>query len=270
MQGRVSVVIPTLNEAENLRQVLPRIPTWIDEIIIVDGDSTDGTPEVALQLAPSARIVRQHGRGKGNALRAGFESATGDIIVMLDADGSTDPAEIPLYVGALVAGADFAKGTRFAQGGGTVDMPLYRQLGNLAFVWAVRVLFGGRYTDLCYGYNAFWKSVIPRLRLDGDGFEIETMMNVRALRAGLKVVEVPSFETRRINGTSRLRTIPDGWQVLKTIWRERRFRDEHDRVETSSPGELHWRPAGWHAIEGGLAKPRPAASRAGLLARTAS
>jgi glycosyltransferase involved in cell wall biosynthesis len=219
---RVSVVIPALNEAENLPHVLPRIPADVYEVILVDGNSTDGTSEVARQILPDIRIVQQTGRGKGNALCCGFEAATGDIIVMLDADGSTDPGEIPRFVGTLLAGADFAKGSRFLHGGGTSDMPLYRRLGNLGFVTTVRMLFGGRYSDLCYGYNAFWTSAIRHLNLDGAGFEIETMMNVRALRAGFRVVEVPSFEDKRIYGSSRLRTIPDGWRVLKTIWRERR------------------------------------------------
>lgn len=216
----VSVIIPTLNEAENLPHVLPRIPDWVDEVLLVDGHSTDGTMEVARKLRPDIRIVMQEGCGKGAALRCGFAAATGDIIVMLDGDGSTDPAEIPAFVGALLAGADFAKGSRFLQGGGTADMPFYRKLGNWCFVQIVRRLFGGSYSDLCYGYNAFWKQVVPRLNLDGDGFEIETVMNVRALRAGLKVVEVPSFESERLHGTGYLRTIPDGWRILKTILRE--------------------------------------------------
>jgi glycosyltransferase involved in cell wall biosynthesis len=223
----VSVVVPALNEAENLPHVLPRIPQWVHEIILVDGHSVDGTAEVAAKLCPDIRIVQQEGRGKGAALRSGFAAATGDIIVMLDADGSTDPAEIPYYVGALLSGADFAKGSRFLQGGGTADMPLYRKMGNWAFVMMVRVLFGGKYSDLCYGYNAFWSYCLPHLELDGDGFEIETMMNVRALQAGLNVAEVPSFEAKRIYGEGRLRTIPDGWRVLRTIIQERfrgRFR----------------------------------------------
>jgi hypothetical protein len=218
--ARVSVVIPAMNEAENLPHVLPRIPAGVHEVVLVDGNSTDGTIEVARQILPTIRVVQQRGRGKGAALRTGFEEATGDIIVMLDADGSTDPAEIPYYVGALLAGADFVKGSRFLHGGGTADMPLYRKMGNWSFVWLVRSMFGGRYTDLCYGYNAFWRHVLPCLELDGDGFEIETMMNVRALRAGLRIVEVPSFEAERIYGSSRLRTIPDGWRVVKTIFKE--------------------------------------------------
>jgi glycosyltransferase involved in cell wall biosynthesis len=217
----VSVVIPALNEAENLPFVLPRIPTWVHEVLLVDGHSIDGTIEVARRLRRDIRIVQQQGHGKGAALRSGFAAARGDIIVMLDADGSTDPAEIPLFVGALLAGADFVKGSRFLQGGGTSDMPLHRKLGNLGFVLGVRLLFGGTYSDLCYGYNAFWKRVLPNLKLDGDGFEIETIMNVQALRAGLKVAEVPSFEAKRIHGEGRLQTLPDGWRVLKSIVRER-------------------------------------------------
>ena len=219
----VSVVIPALNEAENLPHVLPLIPSWVHEVILVDGHSTDDTVAVARTLLPTVRIVTQQGRGKGAALRSGFAAATGEIIVMLDADGSTDPGEIPAYVGALLCGADFAKGSRFLQGGGTADMPHHRRLGNMAFVYTVRLLFGGRYSDLCYGYNAFWARVVPLLQLDGDGFEIETMMNVRALHVGLKVAEVPSFEAPRVYGEGRLRTIPDGWRVLKTIYRERRY-----------------------------------------------
>jgi phosphoheptose isomerase len=218
----ITAIIPALNERENLPHVLPRIPKIVDEVILVDGNSTDGTVEAAKELLPSIRIVMQDGTGKGAALRTGFAAATGDIIVMLDADGSTDPAEIPAFVHALLGGADFAKGSRFLHSAGTTDMPFHRRMGNLAFVRLVRMLYGGRYTDLCYGYNAFWRRVLPYLDLDGDGFEIETMMNIRALRAGLRIIEVASFEDRRVMGVGNLRTIPDGWRVLRTIWAERR------------------------------------------------
>jgi glycosyltransferase involved in cell wall biosynthesis len=245
---RVSVVIPALNEAENLQHVLPRIPHWVDEIILVDGHSTDGTPDVAREICPDIRIVTQERKGKGEALRVGFKAATGDIIVMLDADGSTDPEEIPMFIGPLLAGADFVKGSRFLQGGGTADMSMLRRAGNWFFTKIVRMLHGGRYTDLCYGYNAFWARVLPALQLDGDGFEIETVMNVRALKAGLKVVEVPSFEQLRIHGESHLRTFPDGWRVLKAIRRETRS----SRRKTAPVISMHL-----HTTENGAAEALP-------------
>ena len=218
---RVSVVVPTLNEAKNLPHVLPRIPSWVYEVILVDGRSKDNTIEVAQELLPDIRIVRETRKGKGAALQAGFAAAKGDIIVMIDADGSMAPEEMNVYVGALLSGADFVKGSRFMQGGGTSDMEFYRRLGNWGLMMLVRMGFGGHYSDLCYGYNAFWKSVLPVLDIDSDGFEVETLMNIRVLKAGLNIAEVPSYEAERIHGVSNLRTIPDGFRVLGTIIKER-------------------------------------------------
>ena len=152
---RVSVVIPALNEAQNLPYVLPCIPSIVSEVVLVDGHSTDDTLAVARQLLPTIRIVKQAGKGKGNALRAGFAACTGDIIVMLDADGSADPNEIPRFVGALMSGCDFDKGSRFLQGGGSHDITLLRRAGNYWLSRFAHLLFRTRFSDLCYGYNAF-------------------------------------------------------------------------------------------------------------------
>lgn len=220
---RVSVLIPCLNEEENLKHVLPLLPPWVHEVVLIDDHCTDGTAAEARRLMPSIRVVENHRPGgKGNALRTGSEAATGDILVQVDADGSEDPAEIHSFVAALLTGADYAKGTRFIQGGGTSDMPPLRKYGNWALVAVVRTLWRGtQFTDLCYGYNAYWKRVAPLL-LDAEGFDIETVMNLRAVRAGLKIAEVPSFEAERIHGEGKLLTFPDGWKVLKAIVRERR------------------------------------------------
>jgi glycosyltransferase involved in cell wall biosynthesis len=217
----VSVVIPTLNEALNLPHVIKALPDCVDELVIVDGLSTDGTPAVALAMRRDAVIVYEQASGKGHAMRSGFQAASGDIIVMLDADGSADPSEIPAYLATLLAGADFAKGSRSLTGGGSEDITRLRAAGNRALGRVVNALFGTGYTDLCYGYNAFWRHCLPAMAIDCAGFEIETLINIRVARAGLTVREVPSYERRRLHGESNLRTFRDGTRVLRTIVRER-------------------------------------------------
>ena len=221
-QVTVSLIIPTLNEAQNLAHVLPTLPDMVDELVIVDGGSTDGTLEVIRQLRPDAKIIEEPRRGKGIALQVGFAAAAGDILVIMDADGSMDPLDIPTFVAALNAGADVAKGSRFVQGGGSSDLTPVRTLGNYMLTKAVRMTFGGRYSDLCYGYMAFWRHVLPTFDGGAVGFEVETFLNVRTLAAGLRVVEIASFESPRIHGQSHLRTFSDGFRVLRTIARERR------------------------------------------------
>ena len=218
----VSVVIPTLNEAKNLPLVLPYIPLdWVDEVLLVDGRSTDDTIEVAQRIMPSIKVVLEKTKGKGAAMRAGYAASTGDIIIILDADGSNDPREIPRFVMALMDGVDMAKGSRFATGGGTTDMPRIRQWGNGTFVHMVNFLFGTRWTDLCYGYHAFWRHCLAEVDLvNVNGFEIDTSLYLKAVEAKLRVTEVPSFEGYRFYGYGKLQTIPDGWRVLKTIFKE--------------------------------------------------
>ncbi|HEY1627836.1 MAG TPA: glycosyltransferase family 2 protein [Streptosporangiaceae bacterium] len=233
---RVSVVIPTLNEARNLPYVFTGLPVGLHEVIVVDGHSKDDTLAVARSLRPDVRIVMQTRKGKGNALACGFAAATGDIIAMIDADGSTDPKEIPAFVRALLDGADFAKGSRFIpgdSGAGSSDITRLRRLGNRALSSFVNVAYGTRYSDLCYGFNVFWRRHLPVFGLLaeaptgeqpvwGDGFEIETLLSIRVAVAGLRITEVPSYEHPRIHGSSNLRTFSDGRRVLRTIMAERR------------------------------------------------
>jgi glycosyltransferase involved in cell wall biosynthesis len=231
------VVIPAKNEASNLPCVFASLPPWVDQIVLVDGHSVDGTAEVASRLRPDITIVSQYGSGKGDALLAGFAACTGDIIVTIDADGSTDGGEIVHFISALTTGADFAKGSRFASGGGSDDITVIRRWGNAALSTLVNRVFGTRYTDLCYGYNAFWARHLPALDLDCSGFEIETLMNVRAARSGLNVREVPSHEHSRVHGVSNLRAMPDGWRILKVIIRE--WRDSRADGPPPAPPVRH-------------------------------
>jgi glycosyltransferase involved in cell wall biosynthesis len=213
----VSVVVPTLNEAENLPMLLESLPEDVSEVVIVDGYSTDGTVEVARTHRPDVRVVMEGRPGKGCALARGFAEARSDIIVALDADNSADPGEIRRFVRALRAGADYAKGSRFMSGGGSSDITTMRWLGNRALTTLTNVLHGTSYTDLCYGYNAFWKRRLGDIMPETDGFEVETAMNIRAAKAGLRVVEVPSYERDRAFGESHLHACRDGLRVLRII-----------------------------------------------------
>ncbi len=233
---RVSVVIPARNEATNLPSVLARLPTYLFEVILVDGHSEDNTVDVARRCRPDIRVVCQGGHGKGNALACGFAAARGDVIVTLDGDGSTRPEEIPRFVDALRKGADFAKGSRFAPGGGSADITALRKAGNLALVFLVNLLFRTRYTDLCYGFNAFWTRCLAKLEVDSDGFEVESLLNVKAARSGLKVAEVPSFECGRLNGLSNLRAWSDGMRVLRTVLSEFLSPRSYETVQWSELG----------------------------------
>ncbi len=217
----VSVVMPTLNEAGSLAWVLEQIPSWVSEVVLVDGLSTDGTEALARRLRPDVVVVHQHQPGKGAALRAGFAAATSDIVVMIDADGSTDPREMPRFVEALAAGADFVKGSRHIEAGGSADFTRMRSAGNRGFVKLANLLYRSHFTDLCYGYCAFWRHHLGALALSADGFEIETQLVLSAVKAGLQIQEVPSFELERRAGTSNLNAFRDGKRVLRTLLSER-------------------------------------------------
>jgi glycosyltransferase involved in cell wall biosynthesis len=234
MLPTVSIIIPTLNEERNIPHVFARIPANIHQVILVDGRSVDNTVSSARRIRPDVRVVSQSRKGKGNALACGFEAATGDVIAMVDADGSADPAEIPRFVAALIEGADFAKGTRFSMGGGSDDITRLRRVGNGFLTAFFNACYNRDYSDLCYGFNVFWRRLVPVLGLDaasppqadgaplwGDGFEVETLIHVRVAKAGLSVAEVPSYEYSRIHGVSNLNATRDGLRVVRTILAER-------------------------------------------------
>jgi len=236
---KVSVVVPAMNEEHNIGHVLSELPEGLHEVILVDGNSTDNTIEAARQAYPGIRVTSQSGRGKGDAFRTGFAAVTGNLVVMLDADGSADPAEIPRFIAALEAGADFAKGSRFLDGGGSADITKLRSGGNWVLSGTANLLHGTRFTDLCYGYNAFWARCLPFISLDVPGFEVETLINLRIAAAGMKITEVPSYEKERISGQSNLKTFRDGFRVLGTILKEARRRRSlrHERLH-SPPAEV--------------------------------
>lgn len=221
-EKKVSVIIPTMNEALNIRHVFPYIPQFVDEVVVIDGNSKDNTIEEILKFRKDAKIIKEEiCAGKGSALKRGFETATGDLIIMMDADGSHNPNEMHRLIEPVLNGYDVSKGSRLLPGGGSDDFTLFRRFGNRIFVLMTNTLYGSHYTDLCYGYRAFKREAVKKMCCKSNGFEIETEQSILMLKAGLKIKEIPSFEAERKNGKSNLRTFRDGWRIFSIIIMER-------------------------------------------------
>ena len=214
-------MIPTLNEAGNLPFVLNTIPSWVDEVVVVDGRSQDDTLRIARTLRPDVKVVHETKPGKGAAMKRGFKESTGEFIIALDADGSMDGAIIGDFRDALIAGADYVKGSRFAPGGGSADITRFRRFGDWGICLLIRLLFGAKYTDATYGYIGVRADAVDKIGIDSDGFEVETLIGIRAHQAGLRTSEVPCFESSRIHGNSNLHAARDGLRIFKVIIRER-------------------------------------------------
>ncbi len=219
---KTTVIIPTLNEENNIKIIINELQDLgFSQILIIDGNSDDGTVDAAKKLG--VNVVNQAGKGKGAALRQAFRyPGLGEYVIMMDADGSMDPKEIPRLLEQLKRGADVAKGSRFMAGGHTDDMTFVRKIGNKVFVSLVNWFVRAKYTDLCYGYAAFTKKAIKTLNphLKSIGFEIETEIFMKAKILGLQIQEVPSVEAPRLHGKTNLSARKDGFRILKTIFRE--------------------------------------------------
>ena len=220
-RATVSVIIPTINEAGNIPFVLNTIPDWVEEVILVDGRSTDDTERIARLLRPGVKVVHELTPGKGAALKAGIGAASGDYLIALDADGSMDGNRLAAFREALDKGAQYVKGSRFAEGGGSADITRLRRLGDKGICLMMRVLFGARFTDATYGYFGVRADSYDKMRIDTDGFETEILFNVRAHRAGLAIAEVPCFEGQRIYGDSNLSALRDGMRIALYLIREK-------------------------------------------------
>lgn len=216
----ISAVVPVYNEADNLSWFLPKLKKYVDEIILVDGNSTDNTVEIAKELAPNAKILHQEGDGKGNALKLGLKHVSGDYIVTIDADCSHDPAEIPHFITPLRNDYDVVKGSRLLGDAGSADLTPLRLVGNLLFVKLSNLVHGTEFTDLCYGFVAFKREALEKFTINATEFNIEAEMAIRMHKAGLKIIETPSFEKKRRHGETNLSPIIQGVKILLTIFQE--------------------------------------------------
>jgi len=219
----VTVVIPALNEAKNIASVIRELKhLGFSDILVIDGNSQDETARIAKELG--VNLMFQNGHGKGTALRQVFSygGLKGNVVVMMDADGSMNPKELFSFVDALGPHVDLVKGSRFMCGGYSQDMTFARRVGNLLFVALTNLLMRTNYTDLCYGYAAFRREAVERLYpcLTSTNFEIEAEIFTKSKKLRLNVVEVPSIEMRRKSGKSNLKAVKDGFLILRTIFRE--------------------------------------------------
>jgi len=233
-----TLIVPTKNEANNLGRLLPLIPEFIDEIIVVDANSKDNTSEIVKNSNKAIKLVNQQSKGKGGALAKGLSISRGDFTFMIDADGSMDPDELVLFAKELSSGCSIVKGSRFLESAGSDDITKFRQFGNNFLTKLANLLYKVRWTDLAYGYAGFSRNAIETLNLInldnkipsnfstrkmayGQGFEIETLIFCRAVRRGLQVKEIPSWERERWEGDSNLKSIPDGIRALTALLVER-------------------------------------------------
>lgn len=218
---KVSLVIPTRNEEGCIGKVLGEIPRkLVDEVIIVDGHSTDKTiTEIKKFLKRSDKLVHQSKLGYGAAFLEGFKKVTGDVVIMMDADGSHNPKGIGEIINKLKLGYEFVMASRYAKGGKSDDDTLIRFLGNKIFTWMTNVVHGTNVTDSLYLFSAISKKQLGKLKLESSGFEFCTEIIVKAHRAGLKFAEIPTTERKRYAGKSKVNSIVHGFKILRMILR---------------------------------------------------
>lgn len=222
---KVSLLIPTRNEEGCIGRVLAEVPRdVVDEIVIVDGHSTDKTvEEVKANLLPQDKLVMQTGKGYGGAFIEAFDVATGDVLIFMDADGSHNPANIPAILAKVREGGEYVMASRYMRGGHSYDDTIIRWIGNRVFTWMTNMLHGTNVTDSLYLFTAITKEGLNKLTLTSPGFEFCTEIVVKAHRAGLKFAEVPATERARFAGKTKVNAFWHGLKILRMILK--RYRD---------------------------------------------
>jgi glycosyltransferase involved in cell wall biosynthesis len=217
---KVSLLILCLNEIKALEVILPRInKNWVDEIIVIDGGSIDGSIEYSQGLG--FLVLKQTSKGIIGGYIEGLEAATGDVIITFTPDGNMIPEKIPELVNKMAEGYDMVIVSRYAEGAKSADDNLISGFGNWLFTTMVNVLYGSYYTDVLGFYRAFRKDIFNRLNLWNDiKLSIDTQMCIRCKRKGLRTAEIPGDEPARIGGQSSRSIIGNGLIELSTIFRE--------------------------------------------------
>ena len=213
---RVSLVIPTKNEAGALEKTIKEIPQGcVDEIIVSDGHSTDGTLDIAVKLG--CKAITQEGKGYGLGILSGVKIATGDVIVIMDGDGSQIPADIPRLLEKIKEGYDIGWGSRYLGGGKSLDDTWLRYFGNQLFTFLIRFIHGLKITDILYMFPAFKKEIFDKVSLQFSDFRFGIELPVKAHKAGFKFGEVACVERKRMTGETKVKDLADGYKIFKAI-----------------------------------------------------
>lgn len=217
--SKVSLIILTYNEREGFEKIVPRIKkSWIDEIIVVDYNSKDGTVEIAKKMG--LKVIQQTTRGRGNAFRIGMENAKGDILIYFSPDGNEVPEDIPKLIDKINQGYDMVIASRFSKLSKSEDATFTRRLGNNIFTFMINTLFRTKLTDALNGFRAIKKEAMKKINTDAKNFEIEIQMSIRCAKKGYKITEIPTLEPKRVGGVAKLNTIVDGWRCAVYVLKE--------------------------------------------------
>ena len=226
---KTTVLIPTYNEKDNIGEVLAGVKKQgVDEILVVDGYSTDGTRELVVKLGYTP--VLQEGKGLGEAIKTGIKRASGDIIIIVDADGSHAVSDINKLTAKINEGYDLVVASRYISGprlkglfrrqSSSYDDTFIRELGNRMFTWMARTFYGVPAHDILMGFKAFRRSIFEKVVLIETGQQFDAEIMIKAQKAGYKITEIPTIEYKRKSGESKLSVPYHGFKVLWVIIRE--------------------------------------------------
>ena len=218
---KVTVIIPTRNEEGCIGSLIREIPKkYVDEIVVIDGHSTDNTREEAKGADTKTKVFLQRGWGYGGAVQQGAKHARGDILILMDADGSMNPNAIPQLLKKADEGYEYVMGSRYINGSKSEDDTIIRYIGNKFFTWLTNIIHKTNVTDSLYTYNAIPKKSFLKIKAKSKGFEYCTEILVRAKMAGLKFAEVPAPERARSCGKTKVNAFWHGLKILTMILRK--------------------------------------------------
>ena len=211
-----TLLVPTLNEIEAIQVIMPQIkPEWIDEIIVIDGGSTDGTVEWFKKHGYT--VHSQRGRGYGAGMKEGLHLAKGEIIIEFLPDGNSLPEAVPELIAKIREGYDLVIASRYKGDAQSEDDDMVTAFGNWMFTGMVNLLFRARYTDVLVGLRAFRKSAAVTLPLRAPGLSWPCDTSICFAKYGYRTGEIPANEPDRIGGVRKMSPLKTGWEIVMLI-----------------------------------------------------